>query len=53
MTPDQEPKNTSKDQTLASMDRLASVLKEQNATLWINHDLTQSLQLRHAPESYE
>jgi N-acyl homoserine lactone hydrolase len=45
--------NTSGDQTVASMERIATVLKEQNATLWINHDMPQSAQIRHSPGSYE
>jgi len=45
--------NASREQTLASMDRIAAVLAERRAQLWINHDLPQSQGLRHAPESYE
>jgi glyoxylase-like metal-dependent hydrolase (beta-lactamase superfamily II) len=45
--------NTSRDQTLASMERIASILAEQKATLWINHDKPQSAQLHYAPASYE
>jgi N-acyl homoserine lactone hydrolase len=45
--------NTSKDQTLASMARIAAVLEERKATLWINHDKAQTDTLRHAPEYYE
>lgn len=45
--------NTSRDQTVASMERIASVLAEQKAQLWINHDQPQSATLRHAPASYE
>ena len=45
--------NTDRDQTLASMQRLATVLAEQRAQLWINHDKLQCSQLRHAPEYYE
>jgi N-acyl homoserine lactone hydrolase len=45
--------NTSREQTLASMERIAAVLAERRAQLWINHDQPQSRGLRHAPESYE
>ena len=45
--------NASREQTLASMDRIAAVLAERRAQLWINHDQPQSPRLRHAPESYE
>jgi N-acyl homoserine lactone hydrolase len=45
--------NTNRDQTLASMQRLATVLEERRAQLWINHDQPQSASLRHAPASYE
>jgi hypothetical protein len=45
--------NTSKDQTLASLERIAKVLDEQKATLWINHDKPQSATLKYAPAYYE
>jgi N-acyl homoserine lactone hydrolase len=45
--------NTSHDQTIASMQRIAVVLDEQKAQLWINHDKPQSAQLRYAPAHYE
>jgi len=45
--------NTSKDQTLASLERIAKVLEERKATLWINHDKPQSDTLRYAPAYYE
>ena len=45
--------NTSRDQTLASLDRIASVLADRKAQLWINHDQAQTRQLRLAPEYYE
>jgi N-acyl homoserine lactone hydrolase len=45
--------NVNRDQTLASLDRLASVLAERKATLWINHDRAQSATLRYAPAFYE
>jgi len=45
--------NANREQTLASMERIATVLKEQKAQLWINHDKPQSAQLRYAPAHYE
>jgi len=45
--------NTNRDQTIASMQRIAAVLTEQHAQLWINHDKPQSAQLRYAPAHYE
>ena len=45
--------NTSREQTLASLERIAGVLAERKATLWINHDKAQSATLRYAPASYE
>lgn len=45
--------NVNRDQTLASLERLASVLAERKATLWINHDRAQSATLRYAPAFYE
>jgi N-acyl homoserine lactone hydrolase len=45
--------NVNRDQTLASLERIAGVLAERKATLWINHDKAQSATLRYAPASYE
>jgi len=45
--------NTNRDQSIASMQRIATVLTEQKAQLWINHDKPQTAQLRHAPAHYE
>ncbi|PYM18916.1 MAG: MBL fold metallo-hydrolase [Candidatus Rokuibacteriota bacterium] len=45
--------NTSKDQTVASLERIAKVLADEKATLWINHDKPQSATLRYAPGFYE
>jgi N-acyl homoserine lactone hydrolase len=45
--------NTDKEQTLASMQRIADVLAQNHAQLWINHDLVQTRELKHAPEFYE
>ena len=41
--------NTNRDQSMASMQRIATVLEERKAQLWINHDKRQSAQLRYAP----
>ena len=45
--------NTNREQTVASMQRIASVLETRKAQLWINHDKAQSAQLRYAPAYYE
>ena len=45
--------NVNRDQTLASLERLATVLAEKKAQLWINHDKPQSATLRYAPSYYE
>src|SRR5512132_2561196 len=45
--------NTSKDQSLASLERLAKVLADEKATLWINHDKPQSASLKYSPAYYE
>ncbi len=44
--------NFNKDQTLASMQRIADLMAEHHAQLWINHDKPQSDAQRHAPEFY-
>src|SRR6266849_8677728 len=45
--------NFNREQTLASMERIASVVEARKAQLWINHDKAQSAQLRYAPAYYE
>jgi N-acyl homoserine lactone hydrolase len=45
--------NFSKEQTLASMDKLAATLKKDNAQLWINHDKAQRDGLKMSPEFYD
>ncbi len=45
--------NFDKDQTLASMDRLADLKTRHNAQLWINHDKAQIEGLKHAPDFYD
>lgn len=45
--------NFDRESTLASMERLASVVRERHAQLWINHDKEQTIRLRHAPSAYE
>ena len=45
--------NTDKDQTLASMERIADVLAREKAQLWINHDKAQRDTLKMVPEFYE
>jgi glyoxylase-like metal-dependent hydrolase (beta-lactamase superfamily II) len=45
--------NWSKEQTLASMERVADLLKKDNAQLWINHDKAQRDSLKMAPAFYD
>ncbi len=45
--------NTGKEQTLASMDRIAGILAKEHAQLWINHDKAQSDGQKKAPDFYE
>jgi N-acyl homoserine lactone hydrolase len=45
--------NADKDQTIASMQRIAEVLAKEHASLWINHDKASSDARHHAPEFYE
>ena len=46
-------RNFNKEQSLASMQKLADILKREHATLWINHDKAQTDTLRHAPAFFE
>jgi N-acyl homoserine lactone hydrolase len=46
-------RNFNKEQSLASMDKLAGILEKEHATLWINHDKAQTDTLKHAPEFFE
>jgi hypothetical protein len=43
--------NTDKDQTIASMQRIADFLAEEEAKLWINHDKPSNDALRHPRNS--
>ncbi len=45
--------NTDKDKTLVSMQRIADVLAEEKAQLWINHDKAQSDSLKKSPDFYD
>jgi glyoxylase-like metal-dependent hydrolase (beta-lactamase superfamily II) len=45
--------NTSKEQTLASMTRVAEVMAKEKTQLWINHDKAQGDTLKHAPAFYD
>jgi glyoxylase-like metal-dependent hydrolase (beta-lactamase superfamily II) len=45
--------NVNRDQTLASLQRIATLLDERQAQLWINHDKPQSDRLKYAPAFYE
>jgi glyoxylase-like metal-dependent hydrolase (beta-lactamase superfamily II) len=45
--------NFSKDQTLASMERIAGILAKEHAQLWINHDKVQSDAQKKSPGFYD
>ena len=45
--------NFSREQSLASMEKIAAVLKREHAELWINHDKAQSATVPHAPDFVE
>ena len=45
--------NTSKEQTLASLERIAGLMKELNAQLWINHDKAQGDAAKRPPAFYD
>ena len=45
--------NVNKEQTLASMQRIADTLEKDKAQLWINHDKAQRDTLKMSPEFYE
>jgi len=45
--------NTSAEQTQASFKRIADVMAEKHAQLWINHDERQSAAQKHSPEFYD
>ena len=45
--------NVDKEQTAASMKRIAEIMAKEKATLWINHDKAQRDSLKMAPEFYE
>ena len=47
------PFNTSQEQSLASMQRIADILAKEHAQFWINHDKPQSDAQKKAPEFYE
>jgi len=45
--------NADREKTLASIDKLARIVDDKHAQLWINHDKPLSDARRHAPEFYE
>ncbi len=45
--------NADKDLTLASMNRIDTIMKSTGAKLWINHDKPTTDSLRHSPKYYE
>ena len=45
--------NFNKEQTIASMHRIADLINESKGQLWINHDKPQTESLKHSPEYYD
>jgi glyoxylase-like metal-dependent hydrolase (beta-lactamase superfamily II) len=45
--------NFDKDKTVASMERLAALMAQYKAQLWMNHDKAQSDGIKRAPEFYD
>jgi len=45
--------NTNRDQSIASMQRIADILVKEKAQLWINHDKVQTDSLKMAPAYYD
>ena len=45
--------NIDKEKSLASMQRMAEVIAQNKAQLWINHDKPQRATMKHAPEYYQ
>jgi glyoxylase-like metal-dependent hydrolase (beta-lactamase superfamily II) len=45
--------NFNKDQTVASMQRIADILAKEHGQLWINHDKPQTDAQKKSPEFYE
>jgi N-acyl homoserine lactone hydrolase len=52
-TPRAPVQNFSKDQTLASLERLKTVAAANNAQVWINHDVVQTAALKKSPAYYD
>ena len=44
--------NFNKEQTIASMQKIADLMAQNKAQLWINHDKPQSTSLKHSPSFY-
>jgi len=45
--------NTSAEQTQASYKKIADLMAQKKAELWINHDKVQSQAQKHAPQFYD
>ncbi len=45
--------NTDQAQSRASMEKIAGIIADRHAQLWINHDKPSSDARRHAPEFYQ
>ena len=47
------PFNVNKEQSLASLQRIADIMAKEHAQLWINHDKPQTDAQKKPPEFYE
>jgi N-acyl homoserine lactone hydrolase len=47
------PFNVNKEETLASMQRIADIMAKEHAQLWINHDKPQTEAQKQPPEFYD
>ena len=45
--------NFNREGSVSSMERVAAVVREHRAQLWINHDIAQDATLRHSPKFYD
>lgn len=45
--------NFNREGSVSSMERVAAVVREHRAQLWINHDIAQDATLRHSPQFYD
>jgi hypothetical protein len=46
-------RNFDREQSVRSMEKIAAILSQENAELWINHDKTQSARIPRTPDFVE